>query len=264
MMQQSPELFTAYHDGFRAQVKDWPLNPLDLMIKEVQKLPSGTVVADFGCGEARLAATVTPRIKVHSFDLVAPPGNKYITPCDCANVPLPDSSVDIAIFCLSLMGTNYEDFLSEATRVLKPGGRLFISEVRSRFEGADAKDENVGRKRVRSKEASKPMGSAGVTEFIDAMISAGYSLLKRDETNKMFVVVHFQKGINSKDDETALTIPNLRKKNDTSVNSDKRKAKRTKAYAKKQIPSEVTNKKDKTQNIAIRAPALKACIYKRR
>lgn len=36
-------------------------------------------------------------------------------------VPLPDASVGIAVFCLSLMGVNLVDFLAEANRVLKNG-----------------------------------------------------------------------------------------------------------------------------------------------
>ncbi len=37
--------------------------------------------------------------------------------------PLKNMSVDIVVFCLSLMGTNYEQFLREANRVLKEGYR---------------------------------------------------------------------------------------------------------------------------------------------
>lgn len=44
---------------------------------------------------------------------------------DCASnssqVPLPDSSVDVAVFCLSLMGTNLVEYLREAHRVLRKG-----------------------------------------------------------------------------------------------------------------------------------------------
>ena len=36
-------------------------------------------------------------------------------------VPLGDESVDIVIFCLSLMGKNIGDFLIEANRILKTG-----------------------------------------------------------------------------------------------------------------------------------------------
>ena len=50
-----------------------------------------------------------------------------------SNVPLEDGVVDVAIFSLALMGTNYEDFVWEAARVLKVGGTLKIAEVVSRF-----------------------------------------------------------------------------------------------------------------------------------
>lgn len=40
------------------------------------------------------------------------------------------ASVDIAIFCLALMGTDYPTFLEEAHRVLKQHGLLWIAEVR--------------------------------------------------------------------------------------------------------------------------------------
>lgn len=75
------------------------------------------MIADFGCGEAGLAKSV--KQTVHSFDLVA--ANELVTACDMAHVPLEDSSVDVAVFCLSLMGTNLHDFLTEANRVLKIG-----------------------------------------------------------------------------------------------------------------------------------------------
>ncbi len=60
------------------------------------------VVADFGCGEARLSQSVANT--VHSFDLVA--ANERVQACDMADVPLADRSVDVAVFCLALMGTN--------------------------------------------------------------------------------------------------------------------------------------------------------------
>ena len=37
--------------------------------------------------------------------------------------------MDVAVFCLALMGTDYPSFLWEAARVLKPGGIIWIAEV---------------------------------------------------------------------------------------------------------------------------------------
>lgn len=75
------------------------------------------MIADFGCGDARLASSLPNT--VHSFDLVAL--NDKVTACDMAHTPLKDSSIDVAVFCLSLMGTNLNDYLLEANRVLKVG-----------------------------------------------------------------------------------------------------------------------------------------------
>lgn len=116
MMAQDPELFDVYHAGFDVQVQKWSVNPLDQMIEQVKKLPSKFVIGDFGCGQARLAASVEH--KVHSFDLVA--CNESVVACDIANVPLENASIDVAVFCLSLMGVNFLDFINEAYRVLKP------------------------------------------------------------------------------------------------------------------------------------------------
>lgn len=95
---------------------------MDVIIASLKKeLKSGMSVADFGCGEAQLAKDLTPlypQCSFHSFDLVA--ANKFITACDIRNVPLKKESVDFGVFCLSLMGTNYNEFVMEAYRILKP------------------------------------------------------------------------------------------------------------------------------------------------
>ena len=87
------------------------------------------MIGDFGCGEAKLAE-ILPN-KVYSFDHVAI--NEKVTACDMVNVPLDDSSLDVAVFSLSLMGLNYNDYLKEAYRTLKFGGLLKIAEPISRW-----------------------------------------------------------------------------------------------------------------------------------
>nr|XP_032812234.1 ribosomal RNA-processing protein 8 [Petromyzon marinus] len=132
LFRDDPQAFRDYHQGFTAQVQRWPVNPLSRIISSIKNRPASLVVADFGCGDAQLAASV--RNHVHSFDLVAL--NERVTACDMAKVPLDAASVDVAVFCLSLMGTNIQDFLTEANRVLRSGGVLMIAEVASRFEDA--------------------------------------------------------------------------------------------------------------------------------
>lgn len=129
LFKKDPEAFHVYHQGYQAQVRQWPVNPLDLIITWLSKKPKEWVVADMGCGEATLAVKV-PQSHVHSLDLVA--ANARVTACDMAHTPLAAASVDVVVFCLSLMGTNLKDFMIEANRILREGGILKIAEVESR------------------------------------------------------------------------------------------------------------------------------------
>ncbi|XP_074672772.1 ribosomal RNA-processing protein 8 isoform X1 [Strix aluco] len=130
LFQSDPEAFEIYHRGFAQQVGRWPEHPVNLIVRWLRRRPASLVVADFGCGDCKIASSV--RNKVHSFDLV--PLSPLVTVCDMAEVPLAAESVDVAVFCLALMGTNLQEILEEANRVLKPGGTLMVAEVASRFE----------------------------------------------------------------------------------------------------------------------------------
>lgn len=137
LLQRSPHLFAAYHAGYAKQVARWPTNPLDDVIAYLRTQRHDLIIADLGCGQARLCASV-PQVGVHSFDLVV--ANDRVVACDIANVPLQADSVDVAVFCLSLMGTDYPRFVVEARRILrKRKGLLLVAEVASRFENHDPK-----------------------------------------------------------------------------------------------------------------------------
>jgi ribosomal RNA-processing protein 8 len=151
----SPDLFAEYHAGFSQQVlSSWPLNPITAFINTIKSrgplrstnpnpLPrrktQSCTIADLGCGDAPLARALIPgftkklQLTIHSYDLHAP--NSHVTVADVANLPLRDGEADIAIFCLSLMGTNWVDFVEEAWRILRGDGKgeVWIAEVKSRF-----------------------------------------------------------------------------------------------------------------------------------
>ncbi len=52
-------------------------------------------------------------------------------------MPVDDCELDVAVFCLSLMGSNFSDYIKEAHRTLKLDGRLHIYEATSRFTDRD-------------------------------------------------------------------------------------------------------------------------------
>lgn len=161
--------FADYHVGYRQQLVQWPINPNEFVASALlhdkrgrfpavknagkaaesssidnnnnntnnsNKAPSGIplnwVVADMGCGDAQIAAKLSPLgYTVHSFDFCAL--NPRVTEADTTAVPLGDGSVDVCVFSLSLMATDYQRSLFEAFRILKPHRLLKIVEVRSRI-----------------------------------------------------------------------------------------------------------------------------------
>ena len=198
----NPKLFDEYHTGFRQQVQSWPENPIDWIVnsvtfhqKKVQSsssISSPLIVADFGCGEATLAEkllqishkkknTSPPSFVIHSLDLVSN-GNPLITACDMAHTPLTTASVDIGVFCLSLMGTNVADFIREAYRVLKPKGILKIAEVRSRFE--------EGSNNVKTKRHDQSI----LDQFMESMQQLGFRSTSINQNKSlMFLLLDFIK-----------------------------------------------------------------------
>jgi len=271
----NPTLFQQYHEGFRTQVRQWPVNPLDLTIRWIVKLEkkkrgaptsqnkskgndlslqkkiNKIVIADFGCGDGVLAeklfkvnvptlfsapskkekkgssSVLTVKEKlvcqkncpfiVHSFDLVSN-GNSLITPCDMANVPLGDKSVDVGVFCLALMGTNIAEFIREAHRILRDNGVIKIAEVRSRFEKSASDNESKSptvtkRSKTQQKSGKNILDTTGevnhtrdtklLDHFITVMMQLGFKKITIDQSNKMFFMMEFRKIQGKKPSKTA-------------------------------------------------------------
>ena len=170
LFEEHPDLFSVYHDGFAEQVKGWPENPVDHYIAKVNEeasIQGSLVVGDFGCGDGQLGKVfINKKIAtIHSFDLVAK--FPHIVACDSAKVPLAKSTLDVAVFCLSLMGTNWADFIAEARRTLKKGGELWITEVASRIDD--------------------------IKQFVASIKSMGFNFTGKDLTNSHFVRFTFTK-----------------------------------------------------------------------
>lgn len=260
LFQDSPEMFDEYHAGFRQQVEVWPENPVDGYVEAVrtrgavgaprdnfrdkrhvkgakgpQPAPSGVsplprtkgvcTIADLGCGDARLATVLNPesdklRLKILSYDLQSP--HPLVTRADIASLPVPDASVNVAIFCLALMGTNWLAFIEEAHRILHWKGELWVAEIKSRFarrkQGPVA--HSVGNKKKPAKGAKEApdfsqdlavevdgqedsRNATDVGAFVEALRKRGFVLRGEgtsavsesvDLSNKMFVKMHFVKG----------------------------------------------------------------------
>lgn len=166
----------------------------------------GALVVDLGAGEGGLAKKLVPKgAKVLCYDLVTTkdgwvrkqdtaaigglPLPGYFSEEDPLGVQSPPEGAapgvaDVAVFCLSLMGTNWIHMLLEAKRVLRTGGELIIAEVSSRFEGFD--------------------------KFIQVVQMLGFGLEHKDASNTHFVLFEFVK-LTDKEHSLAMT------KSDTAV-----------------------------------------------
>ncbi|KAJ5715775.1 uncharacterized protein N7483_012956 [Penicillium malachiteum] len=248
----NPELFDEYHAGFARQVKEsWPSNPVDGYIQFVRRRaavpmarrgskpnpdkplplprrPSGLcAIADLGCGDAGLARALTPsakklKLKLNSYDLQAP--DPLITKADISKLPIEDGSMDVTIFCLSLMGTNWVSFVEEAWRVLRGDGKgeCWVSEVKSRFGKVARKKSMIGAQKptlskTQQKKQKKKAGEeddeddadifaedarpadnndeTDITAFVEVFRTRGFVLKQEsvDKSNKMFVKMEFVK-----------------------------------------------------------------------
>lgn len=116
-----------------------------------------------GCGEARLSKSVQQ--KVYSLDLVS--NVEDVIECNMAETPLKNNSVNVIVYCLSLMGTNLKDFFLEANRILKTGGIIKIAEVSSRFDNID--------------------------KFIESVEKCGFEMISKDLSHNLFYFINLKK-----------------------------------------------------------------------
>jgi ribosomal RNA-processing protein 8 len=246
LFSENPDMFADYHAGFRQQVDVWPENPVDGYIEDLKmrgkvKVAGGRrdgkasrvnqplegetpplprtegicVVADLGCGEAKIANELKSQRKklkldIKSYDLGS--ASELVTKADISALPLKDGSIDVAIFCLALMGTNWLDFVEEAYRILRWKGELWIAEIKSRFGRVQKRgrvEHSVGNRKKPGKQTKMEddedvdtqlavvvdgvedqKGETDVSAFVEVLRKRGF-VLKGDEaidkSNKMFV-----------------------------------------------------------------------------
>jgi len=157
---KDPEEFYLYHTLYREARETWTEIPYKVFAEQLNKRPDW-IIGDFGCGEAELSKLI--RNKVYSFDHVAI--NPSVIACDMANTGVKEEILDVAVFSLSLMGTNWQDYIKEAFRLLRNGGLLKIAEPASAWE------------------------QNNYTELKKGITSAGFELLGEPRLSSKFIYV---------------------------------------------------------------------------
>lgn len=172
---RNPKYFEIMHKGFQVQAKQWPIIPVEKVIEWINStFDEKSVIADMGCGEAKIAANV--KHKVYSFDFKALSPN--VIECDMSKTPLKDCECNVVVFVLSLMGTNLYDFIKEAKRILKVNGTLLIVEVSSRIEDNDEFIRSICEVGFKKKNVAELTNYFTWFEFTSLPCDAGLSSIK--------------------------------------------------------------------------------------
>lgn len=129
-----PEDWKKYHKQREITKSKWDEDPVDIIANEINKRNDTNVIADLGCGLAKLSTLISKPNKVISVDHVA--NNENIIEADMANLHehIKDNEIDITVFCLSLWGTNYLDYIKEAYRITGKRGLMYIVEPNNEFD----------------------------------------------------------------------------------------------------------------------------------
>lgn len=139
-MLKDPREWEEYHRQYREARKTWTIVPYEEIIKRIRQLSPRLMIGDFGCGEAKILEEFGQN-RVYSFDHVAV--NNNVTVCNMKSTGLPDEAIDIAVFCLSLMGRNWPEYIAEAKRCLAINGYLLIAETTKAIKGRLSKVKQV-------------------------------------------------------------------------------------------------------------------------
>ena len=124
LLAERPEDWELYQTDLQRIRAEWAVDPLEESIRHCAK-GRGLVIGDFGCGLGQLAEALRGRHTVHSFDHVS--YRPWVQAVDvAAGVPLEEEVLDLAVFSLSLMGSNWRDQLTAAWPVLKATGQVLI------------------------------------------------------------------------------------------------------------------------------------------
>lgn len=142
------EKVQAIHYGYRDdKVKSFPesLERMNEVMMELAAIKKNDKVLDAGCGVGGSSIylalhkgcsctgiTITPRQVEHAGKYAAEKGVSDLTEfrvMDYCDTTFPDNSFDVVWGCESICyATDKEQFIREASRILKPGGRLVVAD----------------------------------------------------------------------------------------------------------------------------------------
>lgn len=189
LLQSQKKKWRDERKGKKATTISLPESPDNSILAPLPRSRSGIcTIADLGCGDAKLAASLQPYSTRHSLRLLSydlskgdGPNAALITVADLCRLPLEESEVDVAVLCLALMGTNWVDGVDEVGRVVRVGGEVWVAEIRSRFQRGTETSKNQGDGGSRGKKNHHSTNTNGKGNSDDDDDEDGYIALDLDD-----------------------------------------------------------------------------------
>ena len=132
----NPNKWREYHSIREENKKEWVEDPITVIAEKLNR-NNHQVIADLGCGMNQLKTLVSSYSQWYSFDHYS--DDNTVIKADISDLQeyLQDNSVDAAVFCMSLWGTNYMDYIKEAYRYLKSDGIMYVTEPKDKINQAE-------------------------------------------------------------------------------------------------------------------------------
>jgi len=165
----------------------WQIPEADLQVlgdvagKDVLELGCGAAqwsISLAGLGARTVGLDLSPKQLEHARTAMAGAGVEFpLVEASAEDVPLEDESLDVAIFCLSLMGSNFTDYIREAHRCLRLDGMLHIWEPASYFDDLRKFCNQLGR-----------LGFATIEPVIEGAFARIYAVKNTKKVDKALVL----------------------------------------------------------------------------
>lgn len=125
---KNEEDWRRYHELRNKAIGDIQDQTINVIARDLLKSRKHKIIADMGCGMNQLKTLLPNNYEVISVDMYA--ADETVKICNIINTSsiIPDNSLDVVVYSLSLWSRNWKDILTDAYRVLDYDGKVIIAE----------------------------------------------------------------------------------------------------------------------------------------
>ena len=125
---KNEEDWRRYHELRNKAIGDIQDQTINVIARDLLKSRKHKIIADMGCGMNQLKTLLPNNYEIISVDMYA--ADETVKICNIINTSsiIPDNSLDVVVYSLSLWSRNWRDILTDAYRALDYDGKIIIAE----------------------------------------------------------------------------------------------------------------------------------------